>query len=165
MSFCKGMLASTELLEQCTYSSRNQDSFTAAPILSERFAMSAAFQYYQALSDVQQVISYIQDKACTLTNTVCHDQVAQLSQATSIDFDFDAISHALKITAVWAEAPNGGLWDETIRLGSTSDTIEVGILNPEKATEPEELSLGGFLTVLGQDTKPSMHLTSLYGNA
>ncbi|GAB7347821.1 hypothetical protein MBLNU459_g5358t1 [Dothideomycetes sp. NU459] len=88
------------------------------------------------------------------------DQVAALESATTVDFDFDAISHALKLTAVWAQAPGGGVWSETIRLQSTSDTIEVGILNTEKATEPEELSLGGFLIVLGEDGKPSPTLFS-----
>ena len=33
--------------------------------------------------------------------------------------------------------------------------VEVGVLAIEKATQPEELSLGGFLAVLGEDTKPS----------
>jgi hypothetical protein len=38
--------------------------------------------------------------------------------------------------------------------------LEVGILSVEKAIQPEELSLGGFLTVLGENTKPSPTLFS-----
>lgn len=38
--------------------------------------------------------------------------------------------------------------------------MEVGILSPEKPQEVEELSLGGFLTVLGESEKPSATLFS-----
>jgi hypothetical protein len=38
--------------------------------------------------------------------------------------------------------------------------MEVGILSVAPAQEPEELSLGGFLTVVGEDTKPSPTLFS-----
>ncbi len=38
--------------------------------------------------------------------------------------------------------------------------LEVGILSVEKAIKTEELSLGGFLTVVGEDTKPSPTLFS-----
>jgi hypothetical protein len=38
--------------------------------------------------------------------------------------------------------------------------MEVGILSVAPAQEPEELSLGGFLTVIGEDTKPSPTLFS-----
>lgn len=117
--------------------------------------MSASLQYYQALPGLQDLITYLQHKACAASNSVCKDQVASLSEASSINFDFDVISHALQITAVWTSGPGGGRWDETIRLLSKTDSVEVGVLNPEKPTEPEELSLGGFLTVLGEDDKPS----------
>lgn len=117
--------------------------------------MSAAYQYYQPLPSLEDLTSYLQQNVCSSSNKVCRDQIAALQFASAVDFDFDAISHALKITAVWAHAPGGGVWSETIRLHSSSDSVEVGILNMEKATEPEELSLGGFLTVLGEDGKPS----------
>lgn len=145
---------------QDIYLSYSKESFTATPILSERFAHSAAFQYYQPLPSLQHLITYLQQKACASQNNVCQDQVAQLNEATSIDFDFDTISHALKITAVWATGPGGANWDESIRLHSQTDSVEIGILNAEKATEPEELSLGGFLIVLGEDDKPSATLFS-----
>lgn len=76
--------------------------------------------------------------------------------ASYIDFDFDAISNALVINAFWAEGPaEGGLWNEEVSRGQ-ADTMEVGVLNNEVPLEPEELSLSGFLTVVGDDTKASM---------
>lgn len=38
--------------------------------------------------------------------------------------------------------------------------MEVGVLSVESPKEPEELSLGGFLTVVGEDTKPKPTLFS-----
>ena len=43
---------------------------------------------------------------------------------------------------------------------SHKDRLEVGVLSVESPKEPEELSLGGFLTVVGEDTKPSASLFS-----
>ena len=34
--------------------------------------------------------------------------------------------------------------------------VEVGVLANEVPTEPEELKLGGWLTVVGEDEKPGM---------
>lgn len=155
-----------KVIYRCASSTRladkflQQESFSSSPILSERFSMSAAFQYHQPLSSLAELVHYIQQSVCSPSNKVCRDQISALEHASTVDFDFDAISHALKVTAVWANAPGGGLWSETIRLHSSSDSIEVGILNAEKATEPEELSLGGFLTVLGEDGKPSTNVLS-----
>ncbi|KAL1302587.1 hypothetical protein AAFC00_002965 [Neodothiora populina] len=137
-----------------------KESFSTPPILSERFAMSASHQYYQSLPDLHDLIVYLQHKVCSAENTVCKDQIAQLSKAASLDLDYDTISHALQITTTWARSPVGPTWSEVIRLRSKSDSVEVGVLNPEKPTEPEELSLGGFLTVLGEDDKPSATLFS-----
>lgn len=136
----------------------SQDSFTSPTILSERFAMSASKQYYQPLKSPLDLIIYLQQKTCGMLNRRCKDQIALLREASSIDFDFDAITHALQITAVWPQGPGGESWDETIKLQSKSDSVEIGVLNTEKPTEPEELSLGGFLTVLGEDDKPSMYV-------
>lgn len=43
---------------------------------------------------------------------------------------------------------------------SPDETIEVGVLQSEKATEPEELSMGGYLTVLGDQDHPKLTLFS-----
>ena len=92
----------------------------------------------------------------------CDSQIQELQQASSIDVDFDAISHALTLTAFWS-SPNTSRNEVVaqrasrgIRKLEADDRLEVGVLQSEKATEPEELSLGGYLTVIGDDDHPSM---------
>jgi hypothetical protein len=50
--------------------------------------------------------------------------------------------------------------DIDLKETTSSGRLEVGILSVESPKQPEELSLGGFLTVVGEDTKPSPTLFS-----
>lgn len=75
----------------------------------------------------------------------------RLRDADYIDFDFDTISHTLTISSFWASQT----WDISIANDDPKDRLEVGILSNEKPIELEELNLAGFLTVVGEDTKPS----------
>ena len=92
----------------------------------------------------------------------CEPQLEELKQAIYVDIDFDVISHALIITALHPATPllgnatpDGGA-SRDIRKPKADDRLEVGVLQTEKATEPEQLSLGGYLTVVGEDDHPSM---------
>jgi hypothetical protein len=139
-------------------------SFSTPQILSERFAMSAKYQYYKPLARLTSFIGYLSSTVCEQSDTSCHAQITSLAQASSLDLDYDTISHALRISAYWdwAVAADGsqGVWDETLRLQPSSDALEVGILNVEKPTEEGEISLSGLLTVVGEDTKPSATMFS-----
>ncbi|KAG9531599.1 PIG-X-domain-containing protein, partial [Aureobasidium melanogenum] len=136
-----------------------KQSFSTPPILSERFAMSAKYQYYKPLARLTRLIGYLSSIVCEPSDTACYDQIMSLAQASSLDVDYDTISHALRFAAYWdwAVAADGsqGVWDETLRLQPSSDALEVGILNVEKSTEEGEIALSGLLTVVGEDTKPS----------
>jgi hypothetical protein len=92
----------------------------------------------------------------------CKDQVQELENASYIDIDFDAISHALVFTAFWnldrLKILPGQRDNRPIKKERSEDTIEMGVLQIEKATEPEELSLGGYLTVIGENDHPSIDL-------
>jgi hypothetical protein len=126
--------------------------------------MAAAYQYYKPLARLTNFITHLSSTICTPSDTSCPSQIQSLAQASTLDLDYDAISHALRITAYWdwAVAADGsqGVWDETIRLQPSSDALEVGILNVEKATEQEEIALSGLLTVVGEDTKASATMFS-----
>ncbi|KEQ96920.1 hypothetical protein AUEXF2481DRAFT_620924 [Aureobasidium subglaciale EXF-2481] len=141
-----------------------KSSFSIPTILSERFAMSAKYQYYKPLARLTKLIGYLSSTICDSTDISCHAQFTSLAQASSLDLDYDTISHALRATAYWdwAVAADGtqGVWDETLTLQSSSDALEVGILNIEKATEEGEIGLSGLLTVVGEDTKPSATMFS-----
>ncbi len=102
-------------------------------------------------------MAYLQKRVCGQSNQLCLDQVLRLQSASYLDVDFDAISQAIILKAFWDHPPNtNGVWDETLKVAATNDRVEVGILANEKPLEPEELNLGGFLTVVGEDDKPSM---------
>lgn len=73
-----------------------------------------------------------------------------------MDLDFDSISHALSITAFWSPQS----WSLDIDHPLPDSRLEIGILSNENPTESEELSLAGFLTVIGEDIKPSPTLFS-----
>ncbi|KAL1628567.1 protease B nonderepressible form [Neofusicoccum ribis] len=129
----------------------SQDTFIGTPILAERFSMSASSQYHNLLPSLHNLVTYISEKFCSMD--ACRDKASTLLFADYVDFDFDTISHALIINAFWAEGPaEGGMWNEEVSRGK-ADTMEVGVLNNEVPIEPEELSLSGFLTVVGDDTK------------
>jgi len=80
--------------------------------------------------------------------------VASLSYASYIDIDFDAISHAVTLTAVWRSGLSAKAARTPARVWGDGGGLEVGALVPEKPDEPEELKLGGFLTVVGEDDEP-----------
>ncbi|KAK8167255.1 PIG-X [Phyllosticta citribraziliensis] len=130
------------------------ETFITPPILAERFSMSASSQYHSLLPSLESLVTYIQQKLCA-SNASCETKAASLLSADYVDIDFDAISHALVFNAFWSAGPEeGGYWNEEISRGQAG-SVEVGILNNEVPIESEELSLAGFLTVLGEDAKPS----------
>ncbi|KAI9762345.1 MAG: hypothetical protein M4579_000495 [Chaenotheca gracillima] len=135
-------------------------SFISIPALSERFSSSTASHFYQTLSSLDDLTAYLQHKVCAPSEGSCHERIAQLRSAQSLAIDYDAISHMFVVTALWSEAPGQESWNEEIQNTSHSDKVEVGVLASEKADEPEEISLGGFLTVVGEDDKPSSTLFS-----
>lgn len=128
------------------------------PILSERFSSSSSSSYYQVLPSLEYLVTYLQQKLCATGDSGCQDEVAALQTAKSVDIDFDTISHAVIVRAHWDSPASRGGWTETATLRRGSGPLEVGILNNETPDEPEELKLGGFLTVVGSDNEPSAFL-------
>ena len=139
-----------------------KQTFTKPSVLSERFAAASTYQYYHLASIDQYIGVNLLARLCDSKSPAlhaCKDQVQELENASYIDVDFDAISHALVFTAFFN--PHRGHIlpaqrdKRSIKRLRAEDTIEVGVLQNEKATEPEELSLGGYLTVIGQNDHPS----------
>lgn len=150
--------ASTELCSRLTslLGDGVKCDFSKPPILSERFASAATYQFYHEasnLSDVSEGLGLCTGNAVRKSN-LC-DILSTAKSAAYVDYDFDVISHALNVAILW-DSPSG-LPAEKLDAG---DRLEVGILQTEKATEPEEISLGGYLTVVGDDDEPSATLFS-----
>ncbi|KAF2719853.1 PIG-X-domain-containing protein [Polychaeton citri CBS 116435] len=131
------------------------DSFSRPSVLSERFASSATYQLHQELKNLKSVVEFVEKNVCKEA-AGCSEIAAQFDAANYADIDYDAISHALTITAFWTnDIPSIQSATKEIKKWHPGGKVEVGILSPQKADEPEELSLGGYLTVLGEDEKPS----------
>ena len=129
------------------------------PVLSERFSMSATSQYYSYLDDIDRVRSFFQQKSCKKDGkSYCLDAIDGFALSDYVDVDYDTISRSVVLTA---ESSNAGSsnkgWTETIRLPSKEATVEIGVLSLEGNADPEDVQFGGFLTVLGQDDKPSTY--------
>ncbi|TVY23068.1 Protein pbn1 [Lachnellula hyalina] len=133
-----------------------EKSFTTLPI--ERFSHSSATQYYTPLPHLNTFIHYLINKLCTPQNEnlACLLRVELIQSASYLDIDFDTISHALSITAFWPQQT----WSSLSLPNTPSNRLEVGILSIQAPQAPEELSLGGFLTVVGEDASPSPTLFS-----
>ncbi|KAF2715205.1 PIG-X-domain-containing protein [Pleomassaria siparia CBS 279.74] len=146
----------TELFGDALKCQDSNKSFIKLPILSERFSHSASTQYYSHAPSLSHLVSYIQTKLCKSHSPWCKDAAASLLTASYLDMDYDTISHAVILSAYWEEAPNGESWTESISLSGSEERIEVGVLIHEPNPDPEDIGFGGFLTVLGEDDKPSM---------
>lgn len=116
--------------------------------------MSAASEYYAYVPSLSHFVYYLKDNVCSESATSCKDAAQTLLSAASLDIDYDAISHAVVLNALWPDAGPSG-WKETISLRAEEEVIEVGVLTHEPNSDPEDLGFGGFLTLLGQDDTPS----------
>lgn len=118
-------------------------------MLSERFTMSTALQYYSPFSsadwDESKIAVWIQKITGGANGLVSY-----------IDIDYDAISQAIVFTALWHKAPSAKGWMDHVQTPMDGSTVEIGVLSHEPNTDPEDIQFGGFLTVLGQDEKPSI---------
>ncbi|PGH10135.1 hypothetical protein AJ80_07586 [Polytolypa hystricis UAMH7299] len=137
-----------------------EESFISPPILSTRFASTSALQFYQSLSSLEELVTYIQQKICPQgqedKDNACYERAASLLSADSLDIDYDNISHALTISAYWSQpsSSDGAGWNEKINKDEKgAHKVEVGLLAIQEAIEPEEISVGGFLAVVGEDSK------------
>lgn len=139
-----------------------QVTFTRLSISSERFASSAALQYYETLPSLTDFTTYLLEKICPGLHETCKHKADALRSADYIDIDYDAISQSLVLSAFWNIPPLSGVWNEQVDTIEGSVQVEVGVLANEKPTQPEELSLGGFLAVIGEDSKTSMRYLQVF---
>ncbi|KAL4801017.1 PIG-X [Aspergillus venezuelensis] len=152
-----------------------EKSFITQPVLSTRFASTAAYQYHSLLPTLTNLAAYIEQKICTGTSATATDEeecdfrTNLLLSADSLDINYDSISHAVTVSAFWAEAPGvdyggqrrgqGKGWTEIIRKNrGGAEQVEVGLLGAEQANDVEEIKMGGLLGVVGRDEemKPTL---------
>ncbi|KAI9683102.1 MAG: protease B nonderepressible form [Trizodia sp. TS-e1964] len=138
----------------------NQETFSSIPDLAESPLPSKVFQYYQNLHSIHHFLNYVRQNICVSTDDWCQARFATILQAKYLDLDYDTLSSVLTLSAYWDRSPGSAVWTETIPAPSAKNKVEVGILSNERPADPRELSIGGFLTVVGDDQKPSQTLFS-----
>nr|POE56773.1 protein pbn1 [Quercus suber] len=136
-------------------------SFSRQEVTSERFSSSSTYQLHSSLEDLRHFQRYVALHLCQ-DNAQCIQEAATLEGASTLDIDFDAISHAITVTAYWTSEGVSRFkhTHKTVKRTRPQDTVEVGILQVQKADEPEELKFGGVLRVLAADEKPDTTLFS-----
>ncbi|KXT04867.1 hypothetical protein AC578_3424 [Pseudocercospora eumusae] len=142
----------------------HSETFSRPPVLSERFASSSTYQFFHGPDDLAEISEHIRRHFCpglpvgSEIGQICKF-VADAGSDAYVDYDYDVISHAVTITTL-STPPNGQGHSEQAfsHKIKPDDRLEVGILAPESPDEPEELKLGGYLTVVGEDDKPSATL-------
>jgi hypothetical protein len=135
--------------------SSTSESAIKLPMISERFSMSTSHQYYAFLDNSESMSNYFVQALCGEKGYGrCANTTAEMMIARYIDVDYDTISRAVVVTAGWPG--DGESWTEEIGLPSKDATVEIGVLSHEGNADPEDIQFGGFLTVLGEDERPSM---------
>ncbi|KPI41586.1 Protein pbn1 [Cyphellophora attinorum] len=143
-------------------------SFTKADVLESEFKTTPALQYHATLPNLDHFVVYLQRTFCPGSSLLCIHSTSLLSTADYLDISWSAITQSLTVSAFWSRPPSSLIdpasqhkttdaWSLSLDIPSaTSQTrVEVGILSPEAITaDPQDLTLSGFLTVLGTDTKP-----------
>ncbi|KAI9888856.1 MAG: protease B nonderepressible form [Vezdaea aestivalis] len=132
-------------------------SFTNLLTSNKRFTSSSASQYYHVLHFLDDFSNVFASRFCT-GDKACLERARLLKSADSIDLDYDAVSTTATLKIYWSKCPTADSWSLTVDGNGTD--IEVGVLTNDRATDVEELSMGGYLTMVGKDEKPSTALFS-----
>ncbi|CAF9917415.1 MAG: protease B nonderepressible form [Alectoria fallacina] len=111
----------------------------------------------QSLTDFA---TYLHQRICPEQDESCRRRAASLKSVDYLDIDYDTISQSLVLSAFWHSPRPTRDWHERIDSSQASVKVEVGVLANEKPTHAEEFSLGGFLAVVGEDSKPNPTLFS-----
>ena len=124
------------------------------PRLSDRFAASAAYNFHADVRSLGDLAMYFLYKICPSHGRSCLDRASALATAEYLDMDWNATAKTVTLTSYRHAPIDGQTWDETLQLNASR--LEVGVLARDKPVpaEPENLALGGFLTVVGKDKKP-----------
>ncbi|KAF7507192.1 hypothetical protein GJ744_010874 [Endocarpon pusillum] len=146
-------------------------TFTTPHLRSGRFASTSSLQYHSLLPSLNSLTQYIQRYLCKHSDQQCLHSAPLLNVADTVDIDYDSISHILIFTAHWSRPPavlydpltgrtaeNG--WSLSVDTSANAEKVEVGVLGNEPPTDPSEISLSGFLTVVGEDDHPKPTLFS-----
>lgn len=136
-----------------------KESFSQSPNLTSSIS-SQPTQFHHNLPSIDHFVAFLQHNACDLTDIQCADSISYVSSADSVAIDYDATADTITLSIFWSQPHSKTAWAEDIGVIGPSGKVEVGILSNEKAIDPEDLTLGGYLAVVGQDSKLSSFTVS-----
>ncbi len=151
------------------------DAFSQTSITFERDTVTSTFQWHQYLPLRKYAFGRaFLGKVCTPSEDdearylACNSVIQNIDHASHVHVDFDAKSQTVMLSVYWSAGEFKYNDAETqhasniYRKASPQDRLELGVLQAEEAKEPGEMTLGGFLTVMGEDDRPSEdHIHSL----
>ncbi len=123
------------------------------------------------LPSLHALTQYFQRYLCKHSDQQCLHSASLLNVADTVDIDYDSISHTLTFTAHWSRPPavlydpvsgktTENAWSLSVGTSANAEKVEVGVLSNEQPTDPSEITLSGFLAVVGEDDHPKPTLFS-----
>jgi hypothetical protein len=139
-----------------------EESFSQSPNLIDTLSSTSpqATQFHHNLPSIDRFVAFLRHSICDLTNIQCADSISYVSLADSVAIDYDATADTITLSTFWSQPHSEAAWTEDIGVIGSSGKVEVGILSNEKAIDAEDLTLGGYLAVVGQDSKLSTSVVS-----
>lgn len=134
-----------------------KESFSQSPnvVESSSSISTQPTQFHHNLSSIDRFVAFLRHSACDLTDVQCADSISYVSLADSVAIDYDATADTITLSTFWSRPHSEAAWTEDVSVIGSSGKVEVGILSNEKTIHAEDLSLGGYLAVVGQDSKLS----------
>lgn len=141
-------------------------TFTRPDVVESEFNTTPALEYYSILPHLDHFVKYLQRTICPHSSLDCIHSTSLLSFTDSLDISWDTITSTLTISTLWNKPPASlidpssahkttNAWSISIDNPPQSSRVEVGILSSTiSPSDTTELTLSGFLTVLGTDTSP-----------
>ncbi|KIE00304.1 protein pbn1, partial [Metarhizium majus ARSEF 297] len=111
-----------------------------------------AATFHQELEDLSAFIDWVTKEICSKEDSVCRSRAEALSDAVSLDILWDSTLRTLRISSLFP------LTEQSINVaGSSTRRTEVGVFSKDTPPnqKPHEIGVSGFLTVLGENKKPS----------
>lgn len=101
------------------------------------------------------IIELVKGSFCTTKSQFCSERLEDIDTISALTLDYSSNANEVLITATWPLQSR----KDVVRKVSVDHRVEVGILAREENSDTEKIGLGGWLTVLGQDDRPSMLLS------
>ncbi|CAD6502372.1 BgTH12-04964 [Blumeria graminis f. sp. triticale] len=142
-----------------------QRSFT--PLYKETSYLDThLLQFYSPLSSIAKFEEYLQNIVCSRLppsfSEECSKRLSSLISATYLDISFTGSSQSLSISSFAPTSAKSLFLQFSEELSIKYKTRhEIGFLTSSKANKPEDISISGFLTVIGDNKKLNPTLFSL----